>query len=56
MSLRLEDLPEPLRREAEEFDRRGRRDARISLVFGVVVVVAFLVSIVSLFMILMAGR
>ena len=54
--MKLEDLPEGLRRECEEFDRRGRIAGRIDIFLGVLVAAGFIAAVVSLVMILMAGR
>ena len=54
--MKLEDLPEGLRRECEEFDRCGRLEGRIDIFLGVLVVAGFIAAVVSLLMILMSGR
>lgn len=55
MKLRLEDLPEPLRSEAEDWERRGRREARWDLVMLVAVIVGGALAFVGLFGILLTG-
>lgn len=49
----LEQLPEPVRREVEEFDRRARRDARMETALALAALAGFAVAVLSLLGILL---
>lgn len=54
MRLRPEDLPEPLRREAEDWERRGQREARWGFALAVVGLVGAALALAGLFGILLS--